>query len=269
MTEGDRMTAADYLHAGDLSAAVAAAVERVKPRPGDRAARWQLAELLLLSGDLQRADTHLSNLDAGDAPDAPAARTARQLVRAEAGRREVFAAGGVPGFLDTPPEHVKRSLSALLHLRAGDPQAAREAVEAAEAARPVVPVQLDGGTARPIRDLDDVTAGVLEALSPTGEYYWVPWELIAAVEFTPPARPRDLWVRSARWSLKSGHNGLLFVPVTYPDSATAGPAFALARQTDYQPGPPVRGVGQRELLIGDDGHSLLAVKNLTFVGIDS
>jgi type VI secretion system protein ImpE len=261
------MTAADHLHAGDLPAAVAAAVERVKPKPGDRAARWQLAELLLLSGDLQRADTHLANLDAGTELDAPAARTARQLVRAEAARREVFAAGRVPEFLETPPEHVKRSLAALLHLRAGDAQAVAEALEAAEAARPAVSAQLDGQPAHPVRDLDDITAGVLEALSPTGDYYWVPWESIAAVEFTPPARPRDLWVRGARWSLKSGHSGMVFVPVAYPGSAAAGPAFALARQTDYTPGPPVRGVGQRELLVGDDVVPLLGVKNLTFVGM--
>lgn len=263
------MTAADHLHAGDLPAAVAAAIERVKPKPGDRAARWQLAELLLLSGDLQRADTHLANLDSGGELDAPAARTARQLVRAEAARREVFAAGRVPEFLDAPPEHVKRSLSALLHLRAGDTQAAVEALAAAEAARPAVPAQLDGGQALPIRDLDDVTAGVLEVFSPTGQYFWVPWEFIAAVEFTPPTRPRDLWVRAARWSLKSGHNGMVFVPVAYPGSAAAGAAFALARQTDYTPGPPVRGVGQRELLVGDDVVPFLAVKNLTLVGMTS
>lgn len=52
-------TAGDALRAGDIAGALAAATAAVKAAPTDADARWLMAELLLLTGEVERADRML------------------------------------------------------------------------------------------------------------------------------------------------------------------------------------------------------------------
>ena len=56
------MNAKELLRAGQLAAAIDASVEEVKRRPTDLDAREFLCELLILGGDLERADKHMDVL---------------------------------------------------------------------------------------------------------------------------------------------------------------------------------------------------------------
>lgn len=258
------MTAAELLHAGQLAAAVAAATEGVRAKPADRPMRRLLAELLFVSGDLERADKQFAVLDTDDAPDRISVRVWRQCLRAEAARRDVFTQGRLPTFLAEPAEHVRLTLEALVATRAGDRARAEGCVRAAEAARPITLATVDGRAAAPVRDEDDICAGIVEAFGADGEYYWVPFEQIAAIEFAPPGRAAELAARPAKWSLRSGQIGEVVLPAVYWNSAAAGDAFALGRTTDTPAAEVVRGVGQREWRVGDESLPFLALKHVHF-----
>uniref|UniRef100_UPI0022EB2621 type VI secretion system accessory protein TagJ n=1 Tax=Falsiroseomonas oryzae TaxID=2766473 RepID=UPI0022EB2621 len=144
--------------------------------------------------------------------------------------------------------------------------AARLAAEA-EAARPHVAGTRDGHAFDDMRDADDVLAASFEVLTTTGKYYWVPIARLASVEFHPPKRPRDLLWRRATMSVADGPDGEVYVPAVYaaPDG-TADASLLLGRSTDWV-GPeegPVRGLGQRTFLVGDDAAPILEIKSLLF-----
>jgi len=258
-------TAAEHYHAGHLANALAAAIDAVRSAPSDRAKRWLLAELLLFSGDTERADKHLDVLNSPEAPDPLAVTLYRQLLRAEASRREVFGQGRLPEFIGLPPEHVKLSLEALIHIRENRPAEAAALLTKAEALRPNIAGTVDDVAFTGMRDLDDVTAGVLEVMTSTGNYYWVPLETVELIEFREPERPRDLLFRRTHLIVTDGPDGEVYIPTLYPATHTAvDEAVKLGRQTTYSDAVPIRGAGLREFLIGDDVKNIMDFQTLEF-----
>src|SRR5215212_6105393 len=96
------MKPTDLYQSGRLRDAVAAAGEEVKKKPTDPLARGFLCEMLLIAGELERADTHLQVLAQQDAGAAPQLSVFRQLIRAEQARRQFYSDGRVPEFLGEP-----------------------------------------------------------------------------------------------------------------------------------------------------------------------
>src|SRR5439155_24520554 len=135
-----------------------------------------------------------------------------------------------------------------------------------EGQRPRVRGTCDGQPFTDLRDLDDLTAPVFEVLTSNGKYYWVPVERVERVEFRPPARPRDLLWQRAHMVVRGGPDGEVYLPTLYAGShAEADENLALGRATDWRGGngEPTRGVGQRNLLVGDDCRAVLELKELT------
>ncbi len=254
-------TASEHFHAGDLTAAVAAAVEAVKSAPADRGKRWLLAELLAVAGDTERADKHFDFLMTGtDKPDLTA-MLGRQLLRAETARREVFGQGRVPEFLTLPPDHVKLTLEAVVCLREGKTEDAAAKLAEAEAVRPVVSGTFNGTAFSGLRNLDDITAGVFEVFTSNGNYYWVPFESVELMECRAPSRPKDLLWRSCHLIVKDGPDGEVYVPALYPGShAATDDKLRVGRESSYTATSPVRGTGLRELLVGDEVRTLMQVE---------
>src|SRR5580700_11077145 len=124
-------TAGALFHAGKLDPAIAAANAAVRRSPGDLGARILLAELLLFSGNIDRADVILDAAASADPPSAVVVAEFRQLLRAETARRQSSRDGRVPEFLGEPPAALRAALAAHVALRAGDvAEAARCAAEA-------------------------------------------------------------------------------------------------------------------------------------------
>jgi type VI secretion system protein ImpE len=256
------MTATEAYKAGQLGDAVAAALEQVRTAPADRGKRLFLAELCCFSGDLDRADKQLDVLLTPDAPDVVQLTLFRQLLRGELARREVFAQGRVPEFLAPPSDALRGRLEALIHLRAGRAPEAVALLARAEEARPPVRGTCDGTPFDDLRDLDDVTAAVLEVLTANGNYYWVPLEAVESLEFHAPERARDLYWRAARLVVADGPDGVVYVPALYHGSHQApDDAVKLGRSTTWTGGEtePFRGLGLREFLVGDASKSLLEI----------
>ena len=195
-------TVRDLLKSGNLAAAIDATTAKVKSAPTDLDARWLLAELLVVSGQNDRADQQLDALMNLEPRASVTAVPVRQLLRAEAARRQFFEEGRVPELIDGADDAIRARLEAFVLLRAGDRAGAGRIVEQAEKDRPALAGQMGDRSFSDVRDLDDITAGVFEVLTHTGKYYWIPMNRVDSIDFVPTARPLDLAVlRSVLGSL--------------------------------------------------------------------
>ena len=262
MTTGS--DAGALFRAGRLDEAVAAATDAVRKAPADLGPRLLLAELLLFQGSLERIDTLLDAAASLDPSAGIGVAEFRQLLRADIARRQLLREGRVPEFLGEPTAAQRGTLAAVVALRAGDAAGAAEASAAAEAARPHPAGRLGDTPYDDLRDADDTIGGSLEVLTTTGKYFWVPFERVLSLQPHPPLRPRDLFWRRATLSVADGPDGEVYIPVLYDSTGPVATEYRLGRATDWaeQVGL-VRGVGQRVLLVGEEGVPLLQLGELT------
>ncbi|MBU6448968.1 MAG: tetratricopeptide repeat protein [Rhodospirillales bacterium] len=259
------LQAADLFRAGRLADALAAANAEVKKAPTDLGRRVLLAELLLFTGNLERADVILDAAGQLDPSAALVVSEFRQLLRAETARRQLYRDGRVPEVLDDLEPTGQASLKALVALRAGDMAEAAAAAAEAEAMRPRVSGTANGKAFDDFRDADDLIPGYIETFTTTGKYFWIPVSRIESMEFHPPKRPRDLAWRRCSMSVKAGPDGDVYVPAIYFAEGEPDEAHRLGRATSWSEGEgPVRGIGQRVFLAGDEDLSIMQLDDVSF-----
>lgn len=252
------MNASDLYQAGRLRDALHAQLQAVKGDPVDPAKRIFLFELLLFTGDIDRARKHLEAADYNDIKMDSAKQEYRRLLDAEQARRLLFQTSREPGFLAEPPEHVRWRIEALTHLRENRLEAAAQLITRANEAIPQMTGTLNKKPFSGLRDADDVFGSVLEVMA-QGRYFWVPLEQVAGLAMNPPKYPRDLFFFPARLSLRDGQEGEVYLPALYPFSHQASEeALQLGRATDWKTPEigPVQGLGARTFLIGEDLSAL-------------
>jgi type VI secretion system protein ImpE len=261
------MNVKELLEAGQLDEAVQAAQAEVRRSPSDVTHRSLLAELLCFT-DLERADVQLETIGRQDPQAMLGVSLFRQLIRAETARRQFYKDGRLPEFLGgVVPPRLQLHLQASIAVREGRLAEAGDLLQQAESQRPAVPGTCQGEAFDDLRDLDDLTASFFEVLTSTGKYYWVPMETVVELEFRPPARPRDLLWRAARMVVHGGPDGEVFLPVLYAGSeAETDNRIRLGRYSDWRGGEdePVRGIGCRCFLVGDQDRSILELASMTF-----
>lgn len=260
------MKAKEFYEAGKLKEALAAQIEEVKAHPSDTARRGFLCELMLFAGELERIDKHLDMIGTQDPKVMVGVALLRQLVRAEQARQQFFTEGRVPEVIDNPTDLLKMYFEASLLIREGKQAEAGKLLAEAEEKRPRLSGECDGQAFDDIRDLDDLTAPVMEVLTSTGKYFWVPFDRIRSMEFQPATRPHHLVWRQCRIDVKGGPDGEVYIPTIYPWTLTKGDdMLKLCRGTDWlgAEGEPVRGIGQRTLLFGETDRPIMEVKSVT------
>jgi type VI secretion system protein ImpE len=262
------MTAHQFFQQGKLREAVGAALEDVKLHPADSSKRGFLAELLCFAGDFDRADKQLDAVSPSDADAAMEALQFRHLIRAEQARLQFYTAGRLPEFLkqDITPD-LKQHLEAAVLLRAGQITEAVKLLGDAREERLKVAGVCDGKAFEDIFDLDDLTSSFFEVLTAKGDYYWIPMDRVESIEFAPPTRPRDLLWRRAHLMVRDTPDADVYFPVLYGGSAAdVNDELRLGRTTEWrgENGAPVRGVGQRVFLVGDEDRPILELKKLAF-----
>lgn len=261
------MTAGELFKAGQLAAALAAALEAVKKRPTDTSTRGFLAELLCFTGEFERADKQLETILQQEPDLAVGLSMLRQVLRAEIARQQFFAEGRVPELVAEASPAVRLQLEASISIREGRLDEAAEILDRAEQARFHPRGTCDGQPFDDFRDLDDLTAGVLEVLGGNGNYYWVPFEQIDHIEFRAPERARDLIWRRALVTVHDGPDGEVYLPALYPGTHKAAKEeLQLGRSTEWNGGggPPVRGVGQRMFLVGEEAQAIMQLGCVEF-----
>ncbi|MBP0466758.1 tetratricopeptide repeat protein [Roseomonas sp. PWR1] len=258
-------TPGEAFMAGDIEGAVAAATAAVKAQPREPGPRWLLAEMMLFSGEYERADRALDAV-IEDNP-SPTVMEFRQLLRAEVTRHQVMKEGRVPKFQgEDPTEAQKAAAHALTLLRAGDKVGAAAAAAEVENLRPRVPGKAGDVAFDDMRDADDIFAGMIEVHTAGGDYMWVPVERLRALSFDAPKRPRDLYWRRCSIEMKDGQEGVVYMPTIYPWTAKDMPnPLRLGRGTEWQEEAGlVRGLGMREFLMGEDAKTLTELTEITF-----
>lgn len=255
--------------AGQLGEAVTAAINVVKGKPADVGARLFLAELLCFQGDWERAEKQLDAAAKQSQDDGFLALLIRQLIRGEILREQVFTEGRSPQLVGELPPDAKLQLEICAEIR--NQRDASQLVDSAQEARPPIAGQCNDQSFDDIRDLDDRMAGILEVITATGKYYWVPWKSVKTLELTKPERPADLIWRKASIDVENGPEGDVFIPVRYPCPNAAGwdDQLRLGRATTWagEGSGAVIGLGQKMFLIGDDTKSLLEIDKLAIASL--
>ncbi|HEU5117963.1 MAG TPA: type VI secretion system accessory protein TagJ [Isosphaeraceae bacterium] len=243
--------------AGNLNQAIEAQLADVKKYPLDPGQRLFLFDLLLFSGDIERAKRQIEAVKQDSAEEAAGVAMYRQLMESELLRRRLFSDGLAPTFLgDDLPEHVRHRLEAVNRLREGHAAEALQEIEKAEQSAPALSGEVDGKPFSFFRDCDDLFSGILEVMA-GGQYLWVPLERVESIRKEPPQTPRDLVYAPATLELKDSA-GPVFLPALYPNSHEhAEDVIRLGRATDWKSleNGPVLGVGLREWLIDDEPRS--------------
>ena len=116
------------------------------------------------------------------------------------------------------------------------------------------------------QDCDDVLAPVLELII-LRDYVWLPLEQVRELEIMKPERPRDLIWIPVRLVLQDDSQRRGYMPVLYPGTHQhPDDQVKLGRKTDWQETDdgPVRGIGQKMFLHGEDAISLLELGEVRF-----
>jgi|HubBroStandDraft_1064217.scaffolds.fasta_scaffold00043_59 type VI secretion system protein ImpE len=252
--------------AGRLDEAIAAANEGLKSRPTDVDLRSFLVELLCFDGQIERADKQLEAIARLAPQYSPGVKQFRDLLRGEQARRDVLLAGRPPELFLALDPCLEAHLMALVVSREGRAGDAATMLRVADAARPAVTGTSGDVRFDDLRDLDDVLGPVLEVITADGKFYWVPIAQLKSLEFEAPDRARDLVWRSARMELADGRRGHVYIPALYVTPAGAEPALRLGHATDWvaDGAGPVRGVGRKCWLVGEEDLDIMALTRLEF-----
>ena len=259
------MSAPALFAAGDLAGCLAQLQSDVRRQPADGKLRVFLAQLLMVTGDWDRAITQLgvaAELDAGALPMLHAYRAAVQCERL---RAEVFTGARSPLVFGEPLPWIAALLQALSIDGAGHAeQAAALRAEALESAAATAGT-LNGQPFDWIADADSRLGPILEVLL-NGAYYWVPFERIQRIVIEPPADARDLVWLPAQVTWTNGGEAMGLLPVRYSGSEKSpDSAIQLSRKTEWiaLSGEQYMGVGQRVLSSSADELGLLEVREIT------
>lgn len=251
--------AQQLFRAGDLRGAVAAQTAAVRAAPADTDKRWFLAELLCFAGDLERADRMLDVI-ASQVGEAPLNLIVfRQLLRGEEIRRQVLFEGRAPdlsgsGLSGAGAASLTAVAEVLMLLRLGENEAAASRLAADPAAS--VSGTRNNTAFDEFRDLDDIFAPLLELLDATGGYSWLAISDVVRLELLPMTRPRDLIWRPTIIEARGGRRYQRWMHCLYAarDQAAGDDGTRLGRRTAWSGDGigPVRGVGMRSFLVGDE-----------------
>ena len=265
------MSASALFAAGDLAGCLAQLQGDVRRQPADGKLRVFLAQLLMVTGDWDRALTQLAVAAELDAAALPMLHAYGAAIQCERLRNDVFTGVRSPLIFGEPLQWIAGFLQALaLDASGNGQQAAALRSEALESANATAGT-LNGQPFEWIADADSRLGPMLEVLL-NGAYYWVPFERIQRMVIEPPTDARDLvWV-PAEFTWTNGGEAMGLLPVRYPGSERAADdSVRLARRTEWRAlgGEQYAGLGQRVLTSNADEVSLLDVRELSLAVADA
>ena len=256
-----------HLDAGNLNEAIEEALNAVKSKPTDGAARTFLFELALFAGDYDRAEKQLDVIGHQDMNAMIGSKIFRQNLKAERDRLRYFSDSQMPEFLMSPPAYIENLIHANNRLREGNAQQARELLDKVEEERPAFAAKVNGETVSDFRDYNDATCCIFEAIV-KDNYVWLPFEQIEKISFTPPKNLRDLFWAQANVEMTNGTNGEMFIPALYANSwRSDNDQVRLGRMTDWHDAGSEIFTGEGMRLFWFDGRDkgILELKEIEFV----
>lgn len=254
---------------GELDQAIAAANQAVAKDPRDLHLRLVLIQLVCFTGNWERVEKIVKQLQVLDSTDEHIALTnfVNQLSIAEIQRRAVWRDGMVPEFVEAPDEVTKKLLWAWSCARKKDTNQYAESIEWVLENAPELTLTIGDQQHEGFRDLDDRTCTVFEAHTLHGVYLWIPHGLVASIDVAKPTRLVDyVWAR-ARIKLKNDTDLAVYLPGMYFNSFDEGQSaeMRLGRSTGWEDvdglevgyGRRIFGAGEEEFTMFDFSEAKL------------
>jgi type VI secretion system protein ImpE len=258
--------AKSQLDAGNLSAAVASALNVVKANPTNDTARRFLFELSCFSGDWERAEKQLDVIGHQDADAMVGSMIYKQNFKAERDRIKLFADGLRPETAMPLPGYVEDLLKANALMRDGKTAEARALFDQIEEKRPAFPCTVNGEHFSDFRDYNDATMCVFEILV-KDTYVWLPMEQVRTVKFLERKSLRDVFWPQAEVEMINGTSGEMFFPSLYVNSwKHDDDSIRLGRSVDWRDAGDDIFVGEGSKLFWMDGQgrSILDIQTIEF-----
>jgi len=259
------MDGLDLLAKGDLAAALEQQTALVRQQPADPDHRYNLAAMLTMRGELDRALGQLTTIGKLQPQLANAVAVYHGLLEAEEERRRVYAGLARASLPPDAPVGLDGRRELRARLAGGDAAQARAAMERL-VAQPSGAGSIDGAPFARLVDADESLGDVLEVFA-GGRYLWWPFCGIAALVFAPPRALLDFIWAPCELRERSGRTSRVHVPVLYCGSlGHADAAICRARRTEWVDEHEVafRGFGQRIFAVDDGERPLLEVRRIEF-----
>lgn len=254
------------LDESDLGGAIAAAIENVKKKPTDVAARTFLFELSCFSGEWDRAEKQLDAIGHQDVNAAIGSLIYRQNIKAERDRINLFEHSSRPESASKFPDYVENLLKAVDLVRQGDTASARTELDKVEEERPAFPVTVNGEDFGDLRDHNELTMCVFEVFI-KDNYIWLPFEQVVSIEFLERKSLRDVYWPQAKVEMTNGTTGEMFFPSLYVNTwKNESDQIRLGRSVDWRDaGDDIYvGEGMRLYSLGGKDIALTDIETLVF-----
>lgn len=257
-------TAEDYLKQGMLDQALSELQALVRKEPSNAKYRVFLFQLLVLSGQWERALNQLNVCGELDPVNLAMVQTYREAIRCEILREKVFAGETSPMIFGQPEQWLANLVvAASLSAQGQYAQAASLRMQAFNDA-PATSGSINEQPFEWIADADSRLGPVLEAIV-NGRYYWIPFCRIAKISLEAPTDLRDMVWLPAQLTWSNGGGSVALIPSRYPDSQKADDnALRMARKTEWGEvtTEQFHGLGQRILTTDSDDYPLFDIREL-------
>ncbi len=259
----------DWLGYESIQAALSNAQAAVRKEPARAQHRVYLFQLLVLTGQWERALNQLNVLADLDASTLPMVHTYRQAIQTEGLRQAVFKGERMPLIFGEPAHWIALLLEALRLTAQGHyDEAKRVRSEAFDLA-----TATSGRVEQPIpsvftwiADADERLGPMLEAIV-DGKYYWVPFNCVRRLLIEPPQDLRDLVWMPVHFGWSNGGESVGLMPSRYPASEASDDdrivRASLTRWVALADGLYV-GEGQRLLVTDTAEYPLMDLREIIF-----
>ena len=248
------------------------AEDAIRKNPSDVFLRMGYFQLLLVTGQWERALKQLQVLNKLNKELSTFAVVYGDLIRAEHQREKVFQGLVQPHFLRNPPTWVMGLLDALKTQTQNDSVQSDQLRLKAFAQIPnhTCTIKVSHSDIHQqslfFTDMDSRLGAVMELMQHS-RYFWVPMNEIASIEFTPLQDLRDIIWRLVDITLSNGEQLNAFVPARYPMShLSEDDAIRLNKLTTWNDvgETGLVGLGQK-MWFGDSGEwAINHLDSLTF-----
>jgi type VI secretion system protein ImpE len=257
------------LKSGDVPGALDDLKQEVRKAPRDPRLRTFLFQMFCVTGEWERALTQLTAAAELDPLALPMAQAYRAAIRCEILREKVFRGTLSPTVLGDPGPWLPMLIEVTRLLATGKYDEATGLRDQAFEAAEEIEGTLNDEPFAWIADSDPRLGPVLEVFI-NGNYMWVPYSRLKALRLDPPADLRDQVWMPANFTWSNDGEMVGFVPTRYPGSATADPALALSRRTEWYDtdGGWSLPLGQRVLVTDAAETAIMDLRTLTIAPAD-
>ncbi len=259
------MTAEEALKQGDVSSALRILQETIKKQPANAELRVFLFQLLVVSGQWERALTQLKVVAELDESTLAMVSMYRPVIACERFREQVFSGDKEPIIFGKPNQWVALLIQALKLTAQGQYQQSQQLRQEAFDQAPAISGMLDDQSFAWFADSDPRLGPVIEAIV-DGRYLWVPIENIQSMVIEEPSDLRDVVWLPVHFTWSNGGENYGLMPSRYPFSYQQDDLTALSRKTEWQDlGDDLFiGFGQKIFATDQDEYALMDIRSVTF-----